>query len=83
MEAIRVPEKAQAAGKYGAKIFLVPQGQATYMQQSCQEGTQGPVIYRTCQSEPKPLSELTETNYGMKVEEVKNVADALEYFRAD
>ncbi len=76
-----VPEKAQAAGKYGAKIFLVPAGQAIYEEQSCQEKQQGPILYRTCQSERKPLSDYTEKNLGMKVLEVKDIGQALEYFQ--
>ncbi len=75
-----VPQKADAAGQYGAELFLVPQGQAFYLAESCQERRDGPIIYRTCRSEEKPLSELTEQNYGMKVVEVSSVRDALEYF---
>jgi uncharacterized protein len=77
-----VPEKAQAAGQYGAKLFLVPQGQAIYTQQTCQQRTQGPFVYQTCQSEQKPLSDYTEKNYGMKVVEVKDVKEALNYFQS-
>ncbi|HVX01936.1 MAG TPA: S16 family serine protease [Nitrososphaera sp.] len=77
-----VPEKAQAAGQYGAKLFLVPQGQAVYTQQTCQQKTQGPIVYQTCQSEQKPLSEYTEKNYNMKVVEVRDVKEALSYFQS-
>jgi uncharacterized protein len=77
-----VPEKAQAAGQFGAKLFLVPQGQAFYTQQTCQERNQGLIVYRTCQSEQKPLSEYTEKNFGMKVVEVKDVKEALSYFQS-
>lgn len=77
-----VPEKAQAAGQYGARLFLVPQGQAVYTQQTCQQRTQGPIVYQTCQSEQKPLSEYTEKNYSMKVVEVKDIKEALGYFQS-
>jgi len=77
-----VPEKAQAAGQYGAKIFLVPSGQGVYSEQTCEKRQEGPIIYQTCRSEQKPLSDYTEKNYGMKVIEVKNVKEALEYFQS-
>lgn len=73
-------EKAQAAGNYGAELFLVPKGQATYLSESCEESRQGPVIYRTCRSEPRPLSELTEEEFGMEVAEVSTVHEALDRF---
>jgi uncharacterized protein len=74
-------EKTDAAGSYGAKLFLVPKGQATtYLSESCQESRQGLVIYRTCKSEPKPLSDLTEERFGMKVVEASTVQEALDHF---
>lgn len=75
-----VPQKAEAAGEYGAKLFLVPQGQAVYAAESCHESREGPILYRTCKSEQKPLSELTGQKFGMQVVEVGSVSDALEYF---
>jgi uncharacterized protein len=77
-----VPEKAVAAGQYGAKIFLVPAGQAVYNEQTCQKRQEGPFIYQTCRSQEKPLSDYTEKNFGMKVIEVKNIKDALAYFQS-
>ncbi|HEX7033692.1 MAG TPA: S16 family serine protease [Nitrososphaera sp.] len=77
-----ISEKAEAAGNYGAELFLVPKGQATYLSESCEESRQGPVIYRTCRSEPRPLSELTEERFGMNVVEVSTVREALEHFTA-
>jgi uncharacterized protein len=74
-----VPEKAQAAGQYGAKIFLVPIGQNVYNEQTCEKRQEGLIIYQTCKSEQKPLSDYTEKNYGMKVVEVKDVKEALAY----
>lgn len=77
-----VPEKAQAAGQYHAKIFLVPKGQGVYTEQVCQKRQQGPIIYQTCQSQQKPLSDYTENNYNMKVIEVSSVREALAYFQS-
>lgn len=77
-----VPEKAIAAGQYGAKTFLVPVGQAVYNEQTCEKKQEGPFVYQTCRAQEKPLSEYTEQNYGMKVVEVKNIKDALAYFKA-
>ena len=75
-----VEEKAQAAGQYGAKTFLVPNGQAVYADQVCHQNTVGPVTYTTCQAEQKSLSDLTQSKYGMKVVEVGTIQDALAYF---
>lgn len=72
-----IPEKAIAAGEYGAKVFLVPADQAFYTEQVCQKRQEGPIIYQTCQSQQRPLSEYTEKNYGMKVIEVKDIDEAL------
>jgi uncharacterized protein len=75
-------EKADAAGRYGAKIFLVPQGQATVEIQSCDEKTEGVFTYRFCTAQEKPLSPITEKQYGMKVVEVSNIEQALSYFNS-
>lgn len=78
-----VSEKADAAGKYGAKIFLVPAGQAVTQVQSCSERTEGAFTYRSCTSQEVSLSELTEKQYGMKVIEINNIKDALSYFNSN
>ncbi|MBI3640472.1 MAG: hypothetical protein HY223_09205 [Thaumarchaeota archaeon] len=75
-------EKADAAGKYGAKIFLVPQGQATVEIQSCDEKIEGVFTYRSCTAQEKPLSPIIEKQYGMKVIEVNNIENALSYFNS-
>lgn len=75
-------EKADAAGKYGAKIFLVPQGQAIAEIQSCSEKTEGVFTYRSCTAQETPLSPITEKQYGMKVVEVSNIEQALSYFNS-
>ena len=73
-------EKADAAGKYGAKTFSVPKGQAVTMVQECQESREGPFLYKTCKSEAKPLSPMTEEKYGMNVVEATNLKSVLDYF---
>lgn len=75
-----VPEKAIAAGEYGARLLLVPAGEAVYESQVCEERQEGIFVYRSCTSELKPLSPATEERYGMKVEEVNDILDALQYF---
>jgi uncharacterized protein len=77
-----VPEKALAAGQYGAKVLLVPKGEAVYPEQTCQDHQQGPIIYRSCTEEQKPLSPATEAKYGMKVIEVENISQALQHFQS-
>jgi len=73
-------EKADAAGKYGAKTFIVPKGQAVTLVQECQESYEGPFIYKTCKSEAKPLSPMTEEKYGMKVVEATDLKSVMDYF---
>jgi uncharacterized protein len=74
--------KADAAGKYGAKIFLVPQGQAVSTVQNCSEQNEGPITYQTCSTEQEPLSPMMESKYGMKVIEINTIQDALKYFNS-
>ncbi len=75
-------QKADAAGKYGAKIFLVPQGQAVTQVQTCDDRREGVFLYRSCTLEDKPLSPIMESKYGMKVIEINNINDALSYFNS-
>jgi uncharacterized protein len=75
-----VAEKADAAGKYGADTFIVPSGQAITMVQECEESQNGPFLYKSCKSEAKPLSPITEEKYGMKVVEATDLASVLGYF---
>lgn len=78
-----VAEKADAAGNHGAKIFLVPVGQAVTQVQSCDERKEGLFTYRTCTLQEKPLSDITQKEYGMRVVEINNIKDALTYFNAN
>ncbi|MDE1832086.1 MAG: hypothetical protein KGI02_06925 [Thaumarchaeota archaeon] len=75
-------EKADAAGQFGAKIFLVPQGQGVMPVQTCNKTNEGPVIYQTCTTEEKPLSPAMESKYGMQVIEINTIQDALKYFNS-
>ena len=76
-----IAEKADVAGKYGAKIFLVPQGQAITHIQTCQESKTGVFTYRSCTLEEKPLSPIMKEKYGMEVAEVNDISASLDYFR--
>lgn len=75
-------DKAEAAGKFGAKTFLVPEGQAVVSVQSCSEKTEGPITYQTCTMEQKPLSPIMQSKYGMQVMEIGTIQDALKYFNS-
>ncbi|MEM2759242.1 MAG: S16 family serine protease [Nitrososphaerales archaeon] len=75
-----VKEKAEVAGRYGAKIFLVPDGQSVIQMQTCEERQIGAVFYKNCRYEPANLSEITRKQYGMDVIEVSDVEEALSYF---
>lgn len=76
-----IPQKADAAGKHGASIFLVPSKQGVTFVEKCDERKTGNFVYKTCSSEQKPLSPITEEKYGMKTIEVNNIQDALLYFQ--
>lgn len=75
-----ISEKAEAAGKNGSKLFLVPKGQGITYIESCQESKTGTILYRSCTLEEKPLSPITEAKFGMKVFEVENIGEALRFF---
>lgn len=77
-----VNEKAEAAGQYGAKIFLLPQGQAVMPVQTCNQSRDGPIVYQTCSTQEKALSPMMETKYGMKVIEINNIESALKFFNS-
>ncbi|MDH5658200.1 MAG: hypothetical protein OEY17_02495 [Nitrosopumilus sp.] len=76
-----IREKSDAAGQYGASIFLVPNKQGVIFVEECNESKTGNFIYKSCSSEQKPLSPITEKQYGMKTIEVSNIEDALLYFQ--
>lgn len=73
-------EKAEAAAKNGAEIFIVPEGLGTVYVQECQESREGPFLYRSCKSEPKSLSPIMEEQYGMRVVEAADLKSVLSYF---
>ena len=76
-----IAEKADVAGKHGAKTFLVPLGQAITHVQTCQESKNGVFIYRSCTLEEKPLSPIMSEKYGMSVVEVDDIRSVLDYFK--
>lgn len=73
-------EKADAAGQFGAKVFLVPQGQSVIPVQSCSEKSEGPITYQTCTTQQEPLSPMMQSKYGMQVIEINTIRDAMKYF---
>ena len=75
-----VPQKAEAAAKYGAKTFIVPKGQSVTFVQECTEKKEGVFYYRSCKSEPKDLSPILEEKYGMAVVEATDLKSVLKYF---
>jgi uncharacterized protein len=75
-----VPQKAEAAGKYGAKTFIVPKGQSMTFVQECTERKEGVFYFRNCKSEPRDLSPILEEKYGMKVVEASDLKSVLKYF---
>ena len=78
-----ISEKAEAAGKHGAQIFLVPVGQNIAAVESCEESRTGNFVYRSCTLEEKQLSSITKEAFGMNVIEVAGIKDALQYFHTN
>jgi len=76
-----ISEKADAAGNHGARIFLVPNNEGITFVEKCDESKVGNFIYKSCSSEQKALSPITEEKYGMKTIEVGTIKDALLYFQ--
>lgn len=76
-----IPEKSDTAGQYGARTFLVPNKQGVIFVEECNESKTGNFIYKSCSSEQKQLSPITEEKYGMKTIEVGSIKDALLYFQ--
>src|SRR5579885_152062 len=75
-------DKADAAGQFGAKTFLVPHGQALVSVHNCSETTEGTITYQTFTMEQKPLSPIMQSKYGMQVIEISTIQDALKYFNS-
>lgn len=73
-------EKAVAAKSAGAKIFLVPEGQASesYYRQERVCRPIGPVTY--CTTDYVPASVNVGDDAGIQVREVSTIAEALKYF---
>ncbi|MCY4490731.1 MAG: hypothetical protein OXC46_04610 [Thaumarchaeota archaeon] len=78
-----ISEKAEAVGKHGAQIFLVPVDQNVAAVESCEESRAGNFVYRSCTLEEKQLSSITEEAFGMNVIEVAGIKDALQYFQTN
>jgi len=76
-----IAEKADTSGKHKASIFLVPNKQGVIFVEECTESKTGNFVYKSCSSETKPLSPITEEKYGMKTVEVSTIKDALLYFQ--
>lgn len=73
-------EKAEAAKAVGAKLFLVPEGQAieSYYKQERSCRPIGPITY--CTTNYVPVSIDISSQAGIQVKEVADISDALKYF---
>ena len=78
-----VIEKADAAGKAGINIFLVPTGQAisTYYEKEVQTDTSGPFQVKRVRYVPKTinLNNYTTEQWNMTTYEIPRIEDALKY----
>jgi len=76
-------EKAMAAAKNGASLFLVPQGQSTVTIYVKEETRIGP--FRIIRYKPETVNVqeyLEKQGYSIQIIEVSNIFEALEYFKA-
>ncbi|MDQ3903602.1 MAG: hypothetical protein M3247_08190 [Thermoproteota archaeon] len=75
--------KAQAAESYGANIMLVPAGQATVPDVSCQDYTIGARLFHNCKPIQVPISSIVSgTTSNMTIIEVHNIQEALTYLQS-
>lgn len=75
-----VSEKAEAAGKVGAKVFLVPSGQSqqvTYVEKTYVRGS---ITFIITEPQTVDLNETMMQRYGMQVVEVQKISDAVKFF---
>ncbi len=75
-----ITHKIDAANSVGAERFLVPSGQMTYTEMVAETETQG--IWKRTVTKPvtRNVAEYAMDNYGMEVNEIEDINDALEYF---
>ncbi len=75
-----VVAKAKAAKSIGAQLFLVPLGQSKEITYQRKETCKKVGLTDICQIEDIPHTVMVEDEAGIKVVEVGNINDALEYF---
>jgi uncharacterized protein len=75
-----VYEKAQAAAKAGAKVFLVPPGQSVVVTYRTVVRRVGPFRFYTTEPVPINLTEYAARELGLRVVEISTIEDALRYF---
>jgi len=75
-----VMQKAEAAAKNGAKIFLIPKGQIIQPIYVEKEIKRGPFTFIYYDIEYVNLANIMKEKYGMEVYEVSNIDEALKYF---
>jgi len=75
-----VYEKAQAAARAGAKVFLVPPGQSVVVTYRTVVRRVGPFRFYTTQPVTVNLTEYAARELGLRVVEVSTIEEALRYF---
>lgn len=75
-----VLEKAEAAAKEGAKLFLVPPGETVIVTYKFVERRIGPFVMRYAQPVHVNLTEYAAKEWGLIVREVDDIRDAVEAF---
>jgi len=73
-------EKASAAHKAGAKLFLIPEGQRIQYVQETQKKEIGGIIEINTQTKKVDVVKYAEERWGLKVIEIKDIYQAVYYF---
>jgi len=73
-----IVEKAEAAFKAGADLMLIPYGQSIVNVERAEVTQIGPITQTIITTEPLNISEYAETNWGLKIVEVRTLKQAFE-----
>ena len=74
-----IPEKSEAAAKFGAKIFLIPFGQSIVTKYEKREKRIGPFIFTYVVPVKINMTKYALENWGMLIKEIRNIYEAIEY----
>ncbi len=74
-----IPEKSEAAAKFGAKLFLIPYGQSIVTKYELKEKHVGPFIFTYISPVKINMTKYAMEKWGLRIREVKNIYEAIRY----